>query len=44
MLVMTQGAERTENQYRQLLEKAGLRMQRVIPVGSVVSVIVASPW
>ena len=44
MLVMTQGAERTENQYRQLLEKAGLRMHRVIPVGSVVSVIVASPW
>ena len=44
MLVMTQGAERTENQYRQLLEKAGLRMQRVISVGSVVSVIVASPW
>ena len=44
MLVMTQGAERTEYQYRQLLEEAGFRMQRVIPAGSVVSVIEANPW
>lgn len=41
MLVMTQGAERTGIQYGQLLEEAGFRMQRVIPVGSVVSVIEA---
>ena len=44
MLVMTQGAERTVIQYRQLLEEAGFRMLRVIPTGSVVSVIEANSW
>ena len=43
MLVMTQGAERTERQFRMMLEEADFRMQRVIPIGSVSSVIEASP-
>ncbi len=43
MLVMTQGAERTERQFGQLLEAAGFRLQRVIAAGSVSSVITASP-
>ena len=41
MLAMTRGAERTRGQYRHLLEEADFQMQRVIPVGSVVSVIEA---
>jgi hypothetical protein len=38
MLVMTGGMERTEAQYRGLLERAGLRMARVIalPSGSAI--------
>lgn len=43
MLVMTQGAERTERQFGLMLEASGFRMQRVIPIGSVVSVIEARP-
>ena len=43
MLVMTRGAERTEDQFGLMLEKAGFRMQRVVSTGSVSSVIVATP-
>ena len=43
MLVMTQGAERTERQFGRLLEAAGFRMQEVIATGAVNSVITASP-
>lgn len=43
MLVVTQGGrERTERQYAQLLEKAGFRLQRIIPTHSPVCVIEAS--
>jgi hypothetical protein len=42
MLVMTQGGrERTEAEYRQLLERAGFRLQRVVPTSSPASVIEA---
>ena len=42
MLVMTQGAERTERQFGLILEASGFRMQRVVPIGPVISVIEAS--
>lgn len=43
MLVMTKGAERTEGQFGLMLEEAGFRMRRVVPLGSVSSVIEATP-
>lgn len=43
MLVMTRGVERTEGQFGLMLEEAGFRMQRVVPLGSVSSVIEATP-
>ena len=42
MLVMTRGAERTEGQFRLMLQEAGFQMQRVVPMGSVSSVIEAT--
>ena len=39
MLVMTGGAERTEAQYRGLLEQSGFELQEIIPTNSVSSVI-----
>jgi hypothetical protein len=41
MLVGTGGQERTEEEYRTLLAKAGFRLQRVVPTQSPVSVIEA---
>jgi hypothetical protein len=41
MLVGPGGQERTEEEYRVLLEKAGLRLTRVVPTGSAVSVVEA---
>lgn len=43
MLVMTGGMERTESEYRALLEAAGLRMMKIIPTGVSASIIQAAP-
>ena len=43
MLVLPGGQERTEAQYRALLEKAGFRLSRVVPTASPVSVVEAVP-
>lgn len=43
MLVLTGGQERTEQEYRELLDKAGFRLARVVPTESTVSVIEAFP-
>ena len=41
MLVMTGGRERTEAEYRALLEAAGFRLTQIIPTQSEMSVIEA---
>ena len=41
MLAVTGGQERTEDEYRSLLDKAGLRLTRVIPTQSPVSIVEA---
>jgi len=41
MLVMTGGRERTEVEYRALLDSAGLRLTRIIPTHTEMSVIEA---
>jgi len=41
MLVGPGGQERTEPEYRTLLTKAGLRLTRVVPTNSAVSVVEA---
>jgi hypothetical protein len=41
MLVVTGGEERTANEYRTLLARAGLMMTRVVPTGSDVSIVEA---
>jgi hypothetical protein len=41
MMVMVNGHERTEAEYRALLEAAGLHITRVVPTGSLMSVIEA---
>jgi ubiquinone/menaquinone biosynthesis C-methylase UbiE len=43
MLVMPGGQERTAEEYRLLLNAAGLRMTRVIPTASAVSIVEAVP-
>jgi hypothetical protein len=43
MLALTGGQERTEAEYRAVLEKAGFRLNRVVPTESAVSVIEAVP-
>jgi hypothetical protein len=43
MLVIPGGQERSEEEYRALLDKAGLRLSRVVPTASPVSVIEAVP-
>jgi hypothetical protein len=43
MLVGPGGQERTDSQYRDLLAKAGLKMTRVIPTESAVSIVEAVP-
>jgi hypothetical protein len=43
MLVMTGGKERTAEEYRQLLFRAGFRMNQVIPTSSDLSIIEALP-
>jgi hypothetical protein len=41
MLVFPGGQERTEPEYRELLAKAGLRLTRVVPTTSAVSIVEA---
>jgi hypothetical protein len=43
MLALTPGQERTEPQYRALLEKANFKLTRVIPTKSAVSIVEAIP-
>ena len=43
MLVSTGGLERTEDEYRALLEAAGLRISRIVPTLATLSVIEARP-
>ena len=43
MLALTPGQERTEPEYRALLEKANFRLTRVIPTHSAVSIVEAIP-
>ena len=43
MLVVPGGQERTESEYAALLDKAGFRLQRVVPTTSIVSVVEAVP-
>jgi hypothetical protein len=43
MLVMYGGRERTRREHADLLDAAGLRLRRVVPTGSWVSLIEASP-
>ena len=43
MLVMPGGQERTPDEYRSLLAKAGFRLERVVPTASAVSVVDAVP-
>jgi hypothetical protein len=43
MLVMPGGVERTEPEYQELFERAGLRLNRVVPTDAGVSVIEAVP-
>jgi hypothetical protein len=42
MLVGPGGQERTEQEYQALLSKAGLRLSRVVPTESAVSVVEAN--
>jgi O-methyltransferase domain len=41
MLVMTGGQERSESEYRQLLDGAGFQLTRVVPTKSAVSIVEA---
>lgn len=43
MLIFPGGRERTEREYAALLDKAGFRLQRVVPTTSVVSIVEAVP-
>jgi hypothetical protein len=43
MLILPGGEERTAGQYAELLGKAGLRMTRVVPTASLVSIVEAVP-
>ncbi|MCJ2531950.1 MAG: acetylserotonin O-methyltransferase [Candidatus Thermoplasmatota archaeon] len=43
MMVMVGGRERTENEFRDLFEQAGLRLTRIIPTESPVSVLEGVP-
>ena len=43
MLTVPGGQERTEPEYRQLLEKTGFQLTRVVPTESAVSIVEAFP-
>ena len=43
MLTIPGGRERTAREYAQLLERAGFRVERVVPTASPVSIVEAFP-
>jgi hypothetical protein len=43
MLAISGGRERTRREYQTLLERAGFRLDRVVPTTGPVSVIVGAP-
>jgi hypothetical protein len=43
MLTLTTGQERSEPEYRALLEKAKFKLSRVIPTSSPISIVEALP-
>ena len=43
MLTLPGGQERTDAEYRALLDKAGFRLKQVVPTESAVSVVEAIP-
>ena len=43
MIVIDEAQERTGEEYRSLLERAGFRLERIIPTDSAVSIVEASP-
>ena len=43
MLALTGGMERDEQQYAQLLERAGFRLVQIVPTAAPVSVLEAVP-
>ena len=43
MLTVPGGEERTEAEYRALLDKAGFRLTRVVPTASLTSIVEAAP-
>ena len=43
MLVMTGGLERTEDEFRKLLDASGFRLARVINTESPISIVEAEP-
>jgi len=43
MMIMTGGRERTEAEWRSLLESTGFRLSRVVPTESLVGVIESAP-
>jgi hypothetical protein len=43
MLAVAGGQERTEPEYRELLERAGFRLTQVVPTESAVSIVEAMP-
>jgi hypothetical protein len=43
MLVLPGGVERTEEEYRLLLEQAGFQLSSITPTTSVISVVEANP-
>lgn len=43
MMLMPGGRERTENEFRSLLEGAGFKLNRIIPIPSMVSILEAVP-
>jgi hypothetical protein len=43
LMVLNGGQERTEKEYRELLDKTGFRLTRVVPTDTAVSIIEAFP-
>jgi hypothetical protein len=43
MLVHLSGRERTEREFRALLEASGFRLERILPTGTQLAVIEAAP-
>jgi len=43
MMMLTGGRERTAAEYRQLLEKAGLEVEQIVPTSAGLSLIISLP-